>query len=55
MSVDKKTVVETIVASIVAGAALAAGAEIWSLISPIKRRSIRRERLAELMLEEAED
>ena len=55
MTVDRKTIVETLVASIVAGAALAAGAEIWSLISPLKRRALREERLTRMMLEEGDE
>lgn len=49
MNADRKTIIEAIVGGIVAGAALAAGAELWSLISPVKRRAVREQNLKSLM------
>ena len=46
MSAKKKnTLVEAAIAGIVGGAALAAGSELWSFLSPAQRRSRRIEAL----------
>jgi len=44
-SKSKNTLVEAAIAGIVGGAALAAGSELWSFLSPAQRRSRRIEAL----------
>ena len=57
MKPDKRTIFEAVVGGIVAGAALAAGAELWAFISPSRRRALREDKLKALMSrhEEQED
>lgn len=55
MNQDRKNIIEAIVGGIVAGAALAAGAELWSLVSPVKRRAVREEKLHALMASQPEE
>ncbi len=55
MNQDRKNIIEAIVGGIVAGAALAAGAELWGLISPVKRRAVREEKLHALMAAQPEE
>jgi len=45
MTKSKNTLVEAAIAGIVGGAALAAGSELWSFLSPAQRRSRRIEAL----------
>ena len=42
---SKNTLIEAAIAGIVGGAALAAGSELWSFLSPAQRRSRRIEAL----------
>ena len=44
-SKSKNTLIEAAIAGIVGGAALAAGSELWSFLSPAQRRSRRIEAL----------
>lgn len=45
MTKSKNTLVEAAIAGIIGGAALAAGSELWSFLSPAQRRSRRIEAL----------
>jgi len=55
MSDGKNTLIEAALASLVAGAALAAGAELWGFLSPKQRRERDQETLKELQVEIEEE
>ena len=51
----EKGIFETMIASVVAGAALAAGAEVWQWLSPMRRRNEIDSELAEEMEEQGDE
>lgn len=51
----EKGLIETLIASVVAGAALAAGAEAWQWLSPMRRRNEIDSELAEEMEGEGDE